>query len=152
MNAEPSRQVAQVVWPWQAPAAGSAPAGSRRRRALVQCAVTAAVATLLTWGLRHYWFGLAVFALSGAVVISGFLIPPAFDALERAGQWLGRGVAAGLTWLLLVPFFYLCFAPARLLLRLRGKDPMHRRYERDRASYWTDRLPPAGPASYTRQY
>ena len=112
----------------------------------------AAVATLMTLVWHKIWLGLAIYSMSAVVIISGFLIPPLFRALERAGQWLGRMVGTGITWLMLVPFFYLCFAPARLVLALMGKDPMHRRFERTRSSYWVDHKPPTTPQPYTRQY
>ncbi len=32
--------------------------------------------------------------------------------------------------------FYLVFTPAGLLMRMIGKDPMHRAWENDRVSYW----------------
>ncbi|MCX6993356.1 MAG: hypothetical protein NT011_09480 [Kiritimatiellaeota bacterium] len=98
------------------------------------------------------WLGLAIYSLSAVVIVSGFLIPALFRALEWAGQWLGRMAGIGLTWLMLIPFFYLCFAPARMILALMGKDPMHRHFEPKRNSYWVDHKPPAAPQPYTRQY
>ncbi len=111
-----------------------------------------AVATLMTLVWHKIWLGLAIYGLSAVVIIAGFLIAPLFRALEQAGQWLGRMVAQGITWLLLAPFFYCCFAPARLVLKLMGKDPMMRRYEPDRPSYWLDHKPATNPQPYTKQY
>ena len=153
VNSEPEQSVAQVVWPWRTPPqARASGAWTRRRRALLQCAVTAAVATLLTWWLGRYRFGLCLYGFSAVILICGFLAPKAFATLERLGQKLAHVVAMALTWLLLMPFFYLCFAPARLILKLTGKDPMHRRFERNRNSYWVDHKPPPTPQPYTRQY
>ncbi len=112
----------------------------------------ATVATLITMVWHKIWLGLAIYSLSAVVIISGFLIPPLFHALERVGQWLGRMVGIGITWLMLMPFFYLCFAPVRLVLRFIGKDPMHRRFEGNHSSYWVDHKPSATPQHYTRQY
>ena len=153
VNSEPEQRVAQVVWPWRTPPQASATGvWTRRRRVLLQCTVTAAIATLLTWWLGRYRLGLFLYCLSAVILICGFLAPKAFDALERLGQKLAHAVALALTWILLVPFFYLCFAPARLILTLAGKDPMHRRFERNRSSYWVDHKPSATPQPYTRQY
>lgn len=124
----------------------------RRRRVLIQCAVTTAIATFLTWWLGRYRLGLFLYCLSAVILICGFLAPKAFDALERLGQKLAHAVALALTWILLMPFFYLCFTPARLILKLMGKDPMQRRFDRNCASYWTNHKPPITPQPYSRQY
>jgi hypothetical protein len=153
VNSTPEQRVAQVVWPWRISSAASA-AGvwARHWRVLLQCAVTAAIATLLTWWLGRYRMGLCVYGFSAVILICGLLAPKAFAVLERLGQKLARLLALALTWILLMPFFYLCFAPARLILALMGKDPMQRRLERNRGSYWVDHNPPAVPRPYTRQY
>ena len=153
LNSEPEQHVARVVWPWRAPTRAPATGGwTRRRRILLQCAVTAAIATLLTWWLDRYRLGLFLYCFGAVILICGFLAPKTFDALERLGQKLAHAAALALTWILLMPFFYLCFAPARLILKLMGKDPMHRRFERNRSSYWVDHKPLAAPQPYTRQY
>jgi len=153
MNPAPEQRVDQTVWPWrmpsQAPATG---VWTRRRRVLLQGAVAAAIATLLTWWLGRYRLGLCLYCFSAVILICGFLAPKAFETMERLGQKLAQTIALALTWLLLMPFFYLCFAPARLILMLTGKDPLHRRFEPKRSSYWMDHKPPAAPQPYTRQY
>ena len=155
MSLKSIQSVAQATWPWRdqimEPRSTGRP-GGRKRRAVIQAVVMAAVATLMTLLWHKIWMGLALYGLSAVVVISGFLIPALFLALERGGQWLGRMVGLGITWLMLAPFFYLCFAPARLILKLMGKDPMQRRFEPNRSSYWVDHKPPATPQPYTRQY
>jgi len=148
------QRVAQVVWPWRTPLPQASATGgwTRRRRVLLQCAITAAIATLLTWWLGRYRLGLFLYCFSAVILVCGFLAPKAFGTMERLGQKLAQAVALALTWILLAPFFYLCFAPARLILKLTGKDPMHRRLEPKRSSYWVDHKPPAAPQPYTRQY
>ena len=147
------QHVSQVVWPWRTPPKASATGvWARRRRALLQCAIMAAVATLLTWWLGRYRLGLFLYCFSAVILVCGFLAPKAFDAMERLVQKLAQTLALALTWTLLMPFFYLCFAPARLILKLTGKDPMHRHFEPNRRSYWMDHKPPVTPQPYTRQY
>ena len=147
------QHVAQVVWPWRTPPKASATGvWTRRRRVLLQCAVTAAIATLLTWWLGRYRLGLFLYCFSAVILVCGFLAPKAFDAMERLVQKLAQTLALALTWTLLMPFFYLCFAPARLILALMGKDPMQRHFEPNHSSYWVAHKPPATPQPYTRQY
>jgi len=152
VNLESAQSVAQVVWPWRSPPKSPASgARIRRRRVLIQCGIMIVIASLVTWWLRRYRLGQVLYFVSAIIAICGFLMPKAFDVFERLVQTLAHAVGVILTWLLLVPFFYLCFAPARLVMMLLNKDPMARRYEHDRLSYWEDRKPPT-PQSYTRQY
>lgn len=60
------------------------------------------------------------------------------------------GFVVSLTLLALV--FFVVLTPIALLLRLAGKDPLARRFDRSAGTYWTPR-PPAPPAErYFRQY
>ena len=152
MSHEQANSVEQVVWPWRNPSAkAKAGPAARRWRAVIQAGVVAGVASLLLFCGRHYWFSLFLYVLGAIILLSGLFIPSVFTLFEQFGRWLGKWVGAGITWLLLVPFFYLCFLPGRLILILRGKDPLCRRWERGRESYWVDRKP-APPQFYTRQY
>ncbi len=152
MSHEASLRAAQAVWPWRHPAA-PAPArpAARRWRAVLQAAAIAGVATLLWFWGRHPGFSLFLYALGAVVLISGLFVPFVFNRFEQFGRRLGQWAGVGLTWLLLAPFFYLCIFPGRLILLLLGKDPMCRRREPGRDSYWTERKP-ADPKFYTRQY
>jgi hypothetical protein len=42
--------------------------------------------------------------------------------------------------------------PVGLLMRLFGRDPMHRRLDRSAASYWVRRRPASSASQYFRQY
>ncbi len=152
MQPNQANPVERTVWPWRDPVgkAGPRPA-ARRWRAALQAAVIAAVASLFRFVGHHSGFSLVLYVLATLVLLSGLFAPSLFDRFERFGRWLGRGVGMGVTWLLLAPFFYLCMAPGRLLLAVLGKDPMCRRREPGRASYWTERKA-ANPDFYTRQY
>ncbi len=112
--------------------------------------VTVAVLAITVW--HHRVMGGCVLGLAAATLVVGFCAPKAYRAVQRGlgvfAHWVGRA----LTWLLLVPFFYLVFTPARVLLFLRGKDPMSRTPDPEAASYWLERPPVPGPEHYTRQY
>ncbi|MDO9542163.1 MAG: hypothetical protein Q7J98_07555 [Kiritimatiellia bacterium] len=152
MNQKSSSEVSSVVWPWRTPAAISGVTRpSRRWRAVIQSVVIGAVATLMVMVFNHVRFGLFLYILSAVVLVSGLFIPPVFKMFERFGQTLGHWVGVGLTWFLLTVFFCLCMIPGRLILLVTGKDPMRRRREVPRESYWIARKP-ADNASYTRQY
>jgi hypothetical protein len=57
-----------------------------------------------------------------------------------------------LSYLILGTLFFLVIGPVALLFRLTGRDPMHRRYDPQAASYWVDFHPPRPKESYFRQF
>ncbi|MDI6774619.1 MAG: hypothetical protein QME60_04385 [Verrucomicrobiota bacterium] len=151
--------VSRVVWRWQAPPAkaGAETARARRIRAGVQFVVLLALALVL-WLLHRATgkprgivapvvAGLAVF-----VLLIGFLAPPLFDATDRMVRALGRLIGVALTWALLTPFFFLVFVPARILLALRGKDPMRRAFRSSEPTFWVSRTASRAPDRYRKQY
>ena len=155
--ATPYRQsnVSATVWPWVSAAAGqtgAAAGGGRRRQALIQAGVMTAIAATLAFVVKHPAMAVVVCILATVVLLSGLFMPPVFAAIERFGAWLGKVVGLALTWILLVPFFVLCFIPGRLILAMRGVDPMRRDLTRDEQTYWTSTPRHASPDYYRKQY
>ena len=54
--------------------------------------------------------------------------------------------------LLIAGFFYLVVTPVGLIMRLLGRDPMKRRFEREATSYWMDAEKGVDPKRYFRQF
>jgi hypothetical protein len=52
---------------------------------------------------------------------------------------------------LLAVVYYLVFVPVGLAMRTIGRDPLQRRFDREAATYWQPKKPPASPSSYLRQ-
>ncbi len=141
--------VRKTVWPWDAVAASAAPSRWRvplGRLAAMGCATGA----LGWWGhARAAWIAgiLAVALFAGTTAFPGW-----GRGLDRLLARLGHAAGAALTWLLLVPFFYFCFVPARLILWAAGKDPMRRAFPAPEKSCWQDRAETPGPERYRRQF
>ena len=144
--------VSRAIWPWAEPAADGADEPHTARPAMIRAAILAAVAALLAFGLHLYHMAVAVACVGTVLLVTGTWAPPVFRAIDRAFLAFGRWVGIGFSWLLLVPVFYLCFAPARLVLKLRGIDPMHRRHSPDIASYWTAYAPHKHKDRYRKQW
>jgi hypothetical protein len=147
--------VSEVVWNWRdgkRRGAGHGDAADLRRAAVVQAAVLAAAGGLLRYGLGHALAAWVVWGLGAASLGLGLLHPPAYRPLHRFGRILGRGVGQLLVHLLLVPFYYLFFFPVAAYLRLRGRDPMHRRFRPPDLTYWIPHRHAAPPGIYERQF
>lgn len=111
-----------------------------------------AVGALFFFVLEHRIAAYVVWSL-GALLLSGLLF---FDGVlrgfEKTGVLLARGIGTGLTWLLLVPFFYIVFGLGRLVLKLRGADPMRRVIDPECKSYWIPHRKLNIKARYQRQF
>jgi hypothetical protein len=126
---------------------------SIQAKALIQAVAMSLIAWAIYHFLHHRVMPIVIWSLAGLVLIGGLVYHPIFHGFERFGQLLAKWVSAGLTWGLLVPFFYLCFLPGRLVLHLRGIDPMDRRFpEKEKGTFWEPRPPVRNMAQYTKQH
>ena len=154
MPGTPPRRVMQATWNWQSRAdtVPGGPAGGLRRSALIQSVVMGLIGAFLLFGLNHLLFARIIWGLAGLVLILGLAIPTAYRPIHAFGQWLGRVVGQGLTYVLLVPFFYLFFTPVALLLRLQGRDPLHRGFRDPQWTYWLARSPKEPGENIDKQF
>lgn len=118
---------------------------------LLQAGIPAAVGLFLLYRGRTILPAI-LFGVAAVMLVSGLLIPALFIRIEKAGQALGRGVSVALTWILLVPFYFLVFVPGRLILMARGIDPLCRQFPTDAPTYWVPRKPVGSIDEYKRQY
>ena len=122
-------------------------------RPRVKVAITTPLACLIAWGM-YTWKGhvimpLTVVAMALSIGFCGMFVPSAFARIERFFFRFAKVVAMVLTWILLTPLFYLVFTPARLGMKLRGKDPMKRKCPSNESTYWRPR-PPVNRKNYYR--
>ena len=149
---ETVNSVSAAVWRWRDREKNKAAekAARRRRRMLTQGVVglgAGAVMFLVGWPRM----GTVAVSIGTVVLALGSLIPRAYDALDGAVMFTTRIFGQCLNWLLLAPFFYLCFLPGRLILLARGKDPMARQCPSGNATYWIPR-PSRRPDHFKKQY
>ena len=147
-----NEKVAAAIWPWRDREQDGAVAEDRRRvrKALKQAAVTLGAAAVF-FVLHWYRMSIVAAVIAAVVCVSGTLIPPLFNLLDGLVTATTRIVGGFFTWLLLVPFFCLVFVPARLILMLKGKDPMTRKCPSAETTYWVPR-PARRPDHFARQY
>lgn len=154
MQENPTRRVMQATWDWRSSTdTGSATeAAGLRRGAIIQALVMGLVGGALFFGLHHHLFARVVWVLAGIVLILGLAFPPAYRPVHRFGRWLGKVVGNALTYLLLVPFFYLFFTPVALILRMQGRDPLHRNFRDPQWTYWVGRSSKARDENIDKQF
>jgi len=82
---------------------------------------------------------------AGLLVIAGMVAPSVLAPLNRAWMKLGLLLHRVVAPVLMGIVFFGVVLPIALFMRLRGKDFLRLRLERDATSYWIVRDPP-GPA------
>lgn len=107
---------------------------------------------LLWWKARLPSAAWAVWAAGAVVALAGLgrpgLVRPLFIALSYAAAPVGWVVAL----VLLAFVYYAIMTPIGLVMRLTGRDPLARRFDRSATSYWVTRRPTAEIERYFRQY
>ena len=96
-----------------------------------------------------------VLIILGAGTVAGFLcwLFPAI-ALPLYLVWHAFGASIGIVVsnLLLAATYYAVLTPIAVALRLAGRDPLSRRFEPRRSSYWEPAESVVDPARYFRQF
>jgi hypothetical protein len=109
---------------------------------------------LLAWGRTGAW--VAWPWMLGAVIVGLGLFCWAAPGLARPlyVAWYAVAGVIGLvvsnTLLLLV--FYVVITPVGWLVRMAGRDPLEREWDRERASYWAEAEKPVDARQYFRQF
>ena len=98
----------------------------------------------LIWAGILWWRGHtgAIPYLIGAspvLILLGLVAPIALYPLHRVWMPVAKGIARALTWLLLTLAYYLVFTPFGIVMRMFGRDALHRKLEPASESYWEKR-------------
>ncbi|HLP02346.1 MAG TPA: hypothetical protein VK163_09995 [Opitutaceae bacterium] len=113
----------------------------------------AAVAVTTCGWLRWRTAWSLVLLLVAVVLLALALFAPRLYApIERRLTRFGQLVAIAFTWVVLGLLFFLLFTPVRLLLALFRRDPVQRRPDPRRTSYWEPLPPRPGPGHFRRQF
>jgi hypothetical protein len=132
-----SPQASAVIWRWRGDPAAQRPAPGRARlHGALQALAGAAVGAIffLFWSRK---VAAVAFAMSAFVGLSALLSPTGFyPRLRRFFDATGHAVGVVVTWIVMVPIFYLFFFPFGVLMRRGRNDRMRRYYETDAPTYW----------------
>ncbi len=118
------------------------PSGPRDLR---KFSLTVGAAFVVLWAVLAFVFPYAfgkgkdlpiLWQIGVALAVAGTLVPAVVKPLYYA--WMTMALALGfvMTRVLLTIFFFLIMTPVALVFRLIGKDPLHRKLDREAESYW----------------
>lgn len=98
------------------------------------CLLVGMIRTYLHDEVAYGWFATALVLGAPALVYPRVLAP-----FNRAWTLLGLLLFKVVSPVVLACLYYGCFVPMGFLLRAYGKDPLRRRREPDKKSYWIER-------------
>jgi Na+/melibiose symporter-like transporter len=103
--------------------------------------------------LRHkHHVPFYVSSVAGPTLLLGALVwPPVLAPIERGWSLLAHALGWINTRILLAFVFFVVLMPVALVMRAVGKDPLERRRDRRRPTYWRTRDPDE-PDRLTRPY
>jgi len=143
-----------VIWRWrdgERESEAKPSAASVRVRGTLQALAGAVV------GLLFYLFGsktaaVVAFTATSVVLFCALVSPNGLYALlRRLFDATGRVVGRAMTWIVMVPIFYLFFLPFGKLLRRGRRDRLHRYFDTGSETYWEPHTPMKS-SSIERQY
>ena len=94
----------------------------------------------------------ALIAATAAVAVVGLVKPTWLRVMYVV--WMAAVFPIGwlVSHLLMAMVFYLVVTPIGLMMRMLGRDPMHRKADPDAETYWQPRTPSPGTKRYFRQF
>ncbi|MFQ5527094.1 MAG: SxtJ family membrane protein [Thermoanaerobaculia bacterium] len=123
-----------------------------RQFSIALIAATGIVGGLLWWKFgpnpwsQYLWVGGPIVGLLGLAI--PIAIKPLFIGLSVIAFPIG--IVLGTVALAIV--YYLMITPIGLVFRLIGRDPLHRKFDRETPSYWIKREQSRGVVRYFQQF
>ena len=103
--------------------------------------------------VRHHPVRWYLLVPAGALLITALAAPGLIGPIQRVWMRFGHAVTAVLSHVMSALLLLVAFAPARLMFRLSGQDPLALRWDPRADTYWMPRDPPGPPpSSMTRQF
>ncbi|HWA85671.1 MAG TPA: SxtJ family membrane protein [Opitutus sp.] len=90
--------------------------------------------------------------VAGVVSATGLVAPRLVRWVYLAATYAAFPIGLVVSALVLAAFYFLALAPAGVIMRWLGRDPLERRFDPKRATYWESRGPAPAPDSYFRQH
>jgi ABC-type uncharacterized transport system permease subunit len=94
----------------------------------------------------------AIWGVGAAVAAFFFAAPPLRRPIYLGWIYLTYPIGFVVSHVVLAIVFYGVMTPIGLALRLSGRDPLARKFEPERTSYWIPVDPPGDPERYFRQF
>lgn len=110
------------------------------------------VGGLVLWRSGSLTAAVTVWSIGGLLALVYYAVRPLRLAMFRGWMVAAYPIGFVISHLVLAMVFFLVITPIGLVMRLVGRDPMTRKFDRTAASYWVRRKTEAKAESYFRQF
>lgn len=107
---------------------------------------------LMIWKLSAAGAAYVIWVLAGAILVVYYLVPSWQKPLYLGWLYAALPIGWVMSHLLLAIVYYLVVTPIGLVMRLCRYDPLDRRFDRSRNTYWIPRQPNSDDRRYFRQF
>jgi Saxitoxin biosynthesis operon protein SxtJ len=94
----------------------------------------------------------AIVGVGVVLAVIGLLVPRALRPVWIVLMVVNYPIGWVLTHVVMAIIFYLVVSPVGVIMRLTGRDPMERHFDRSAKTYWKPRHRDPESVSYFRQY
>ena len=112
----------------------------------------AAVIGALRWWRGHETSAEIFWALGATLLLAFMLVPPARRYLYLGWMYLLFPISFTVSHLILGGLYFGVITPVAFILRLLGRDPMRRKFDRAATTYWDAHEQARDSEQYFRQY
>lgn len=91
-------------------------------------------------------------AVGGVIAILGLTVPRAIRPVFIVLMVINYPIGWLMTHIVMAVIFYLVVTPLAVIMKLAGRDPMERRFDRSASTYWKPRSTETDPSRYFRQF
>ncbi len=146
-------EAAMAIWPWGEAASGATHRGEAsrlRRHGSLRGGMALGFATCF-WLLGRHGIAAVALSIGGVTLLAALASPTGFyQRMHDTLDAFAHGIGIAITYLCLVPIYLLIITPFGLLMRHGSRDPLHRTWSAQTASFWRDR-PATGEAFERRK-
>ncbi len=120
---------------------------------LMLFAFMSVVGAILRWRFGHLEAAIGVWIAGAALAAFYYALPPVRRPMLVGWMYLTLPIGWVVSHVVLALLYYIVLTPIGLFMRLcLGRDPMQRRIEPARATYWTARPVASDAQRYFRQF
>ncbi len=112
----------------------------------------ALIGGLIWWKFEAPRIAFVLWSVAGAITLLYYALSPIRKPLYLGWMYLVYPIGWVISHVLMAIIYFLVFTPIGLAMRLFGRDPIQRRFDRDAPSYWVEHDPGGDPARYFRQF
>ena len=142
-----------IVWPWKdAPSVKQKTIRPAPKMVLLESLIPFSISLILWFIAKHHTAAIVIFCIALFLVLSGFFAPALHAGFKKIFQVFATWVGVAMSWILLLPFFYIFFTIGHISQLIFKKDPMNRACPTDADTYWIKHPATSDVESYSRQY